>query len=309
MRTTTEPGDLRTGLLVLGALALVVGGIVWVSPMRGPKPVEFFTDLPELSSVSLETPVILKGFRVGQVDLVEPAMSADGHMHFRIGMAITWKPAAAEQTPYRAGMRVRVTPPALDVFGGATLTLEPSPTPGAPLNPGSFLPASSETAMLKKTDVRIDSLTQQVALTLSDLRKTMGAFRLAAEASANTLRTAGSMSTTVDQHLAKLTAATLTAITRTDSAIQGVQAMEKGALGTNDSLSALLGDSRKTLKQLSAVLGNTAPKLDDVLFNLDESSAVLTHFLRSVSEKPTRALTGVTPPPARVRRDSTVSPD
>ena len=308
MRNTSEPGDLRTGLLVLGAIGLVVGGIVWVSPMRGPKPVEFFTELPELSSVSLETPVILKGFRVGQVDLVEPAMSSDGKMHFRIGMAITWQPGAG-QTPYRAGMRVRVTPPALDVFGGATLTLEPSPTPGAPLGPGSFLPSSSETAMLAKTDVRIDSLTQQVALTLSDLRKTMGAFRLAADASANTLRTAGTMTATVDHHLANLTASTLTAITRTDSVLQGVQAMEKGALGTTDSLNALLGDSRKTLKQLSAVLANTAPKLDDVLFNLDESSAVLTHFLRSVSEKPTRALTGVTPPPLRVRRDTTVPPE
>ena len=152
MRVSAEPGDFQTGLLVLLAFALVVAGVIWVSPVRAPRPIEFYTEMRELGGVSLETPVVLNGFKVGQVDKVDPYIAGDGRLHFHVGMAITWQPAAPERTPYRDGLHVRVAPPALDVFGSATLHLEPSARPGAPLVSGSQLPSDADTPMLAKAD-------------------------------------------------------------------------------------------------------------------------------------------------------------
>ena len=308
MRVSAEPGDFRTGMLVLLAFVLVFAGVVWVSPARGPRPIEFYTEMRELGGVSLETPVVLNGFKVGQVDKVDPYIAGDGRLHFRIGMSITWQPSSPEQTPYRDGLHVRVAPPALDVFGSATLHLEPAAKPGAPLKSGTQLPSDADTPMLAKADSRIDSLAQQVALTLAESRAMMATFRSTAEASSDAIKGAGAMTSKVDAHLVELTAGTMKTMARADSAMQSLQLIEHGAKNATDSVNALLGDTRSALKQASAMMGKTGPRVDEALFNLDETTALLTHFLRNITERPTRLITGVTPPPARVYRDTTAPP-
>lgn len=295
-------------MLVLLAFALVLAGVIWVSPVRGPRPIEFYTVMRELGGVSLETPVVLNGFKVGQVDKVDPYIAEDGRLHFRIRMAITWRPSAPEQTPYRDGLHVRVAPPALDVFGSATLHLEPAARPGAPLASGSQLPSDADTPMLAKADSRIDSLARQVALTLAESRAMMAAFRSTAEASSEAIKGAGAMTTKVDAHLVELTAGTMKTMARADSAMQALQHVELGAKNATDSVNALLGDTRSALKQVSSMMGKTGPKVDEALFNLDETTALLNHFLRNITERPTRLITGVTPPPARVWKDTTTPP-
>lgn len=309
MRPAAEPGDFRTGLLVLLAFVLVIAGVIWVSPARGPRPIEFYTEMRELGGVSLETPVVLNGFKVGQVDKVDPFIAGDGRLRFHIGMTITWQPEAPERTPYREGLHVRVAPPALDVFGSATLHLEPASRPGAPLKSGTQLPSDSDTPMLAKADSRIDSLARQVALTLAESRAMLAAFRSTAEASSAAVTGAGAITNKVGEHLVELTASTMRTTARADSAMQNLAAIERNAKNATDSVNALLGDTRAALKQVSAMLGKTGPRVDEALFNLDESTALLTHFLRSVTERPTRIITGVTPPPPRVFRDTTAPRD
>ncbi len=309
MRASAEPGDFRTGLLVLLAFTLVVAGIIWVSPVRAPRPIEFYTEMRELGGVSLETPVVLNGFKVGQVDKVDPYIAGDGRLHFHIGMSITWQPAAPERTPYREGLHVRVAPPALDVFGSATLHLEPAARPGAPLQSGTLLPSDSDTPMLAKADSRIDSLARQVAVTLAESRATMAAFRSTADAWSQAVKGAGAMTAKVDEHLIELTAGTMKTMARADSAMQALQQIEHGAKNATDSVNALLGDTRNALKQVSTMLGKTGPRVDEALFNLDETTSLLTHFLRNITERPTRLITGVTPPAPRVWRDTTKPPD
>ncbi|CAN5438239.1 hypothetical protein BH09GEM1_BH09GEM1_07000 [soil metagenome] len=307
MRASAEPGDFQTGALVLFAIVLVIAGVIWVSPVRGPRPIEFYTEMRELGGVSLETPVVLNGFKVGQVDKVDPYIAGDGRLHFHVGMSITWQPASPERTPYRDGLHVRVAPPALDVFGSATLHLEPAARPGAPLKSGTQLPSDSDTPMLAKADSRIDSLARQVALTLAESRAMMAAFRATAEASSDAIKGAGEMSNKVDAHLVELTAGTMKTMARADSAMLALQQIELGAKNATDSVNALLGDTRNALKQVSVMLGKTGPRVDEALFNLDETTSLLTHFLRNITERPTRLITGVTPPPARVYRDTSGS--
>ena len=308
MRESAEPGDFRTGLLVLFAFALVLAGVIWASPARGPRPIEFYTEMRELGGVSLETPVMLNGFKVGQVDKVDPYIAGDGRLHFHIGMAITWQPSAPERTPYREGLHVRVAPPALDVFGSATLHLEPGARPGPPLASGSQLPSDADKNMLAKADSRIDSLARQVGQTLAETRAMMAAFRQTAEASAEAARSAGRITSVVDAHLVEITEGTMRAVARADTAMQALQRVELNATSATDSVNAILGDTRNALKQVSGMLGKTGPRVDEALFNLNESTSLLSHFLRNVTERPTRLITGVTPPPARVWKDTSARP-
>src|SRR3954467_5339107 len=202
---------------------LVFAAVIWVSPARGPRPIEFYTEMRELGGVSVETPVVLNGFRVGKVDQVDPYIAGDGRLHFHIGMAITWQPSAPERTPYREGLHVRVAPPALDVFGSSTLHLDPAARPGAPLESGSQLPSDEDKNMLAKADSRIDSLARQVAQTLAESRAMMAAFRATADASSEAVRNAGAMTSKVDEHLVEVTAGTLKAMARADTAMQSIQ--------------------------------------------------------------------------------------
>ena len=50
----------------------------------------------------------------------------------------------------------------LDVFGSATLHLEPAARPGAPLASGTQLPSDADKNMLAKADSRIDSLAREI---------------------------------------------------------------------------------------------------------------------------------------------------
>jgi len=250
---------------------------------------------------------VLNGFKVGQVDKVDPYIGSDGRLHFRIGMAITWRPPTPAQTPYRDGLHVRVAPPALDVFGSATLHLEPAAKPGAPLASGTQLPSDADTPMLAKADSRIDSLARQVGQTLAETRAMMAAFRQTAEASAEAARSAGTITSVVDAHLVEITEGTMKAVARADTAMQALQRVEMNATSATDSVNAILGDTRNALKQVSAMLGKTGPRVDEALFNLNESTSLLTHFLRNVTERPTRLITGVTPPPTRTWKDSTAA--
>ena len=145
-------------------------------------------------------------------------------------------------------------------------------------------------------------------MTLAESRAMMAAFRSTAEASSDAIKGAGAMTNKVDEHLVELTAGTMKTMARADSAMLALQQIELGAKSATDSVNALLGDTRSALKQVSTMLGKTGPREDEALFNLDETTALLNHFLRNITERPTRLITGVTPPPARLYRDTIAPP-
>ena len=292
-------------MIALLALVIVIGAIVWVSPARSARPMELYTEMPKLGGVALGTPVLLNGFQVGQVDKVDPHMAHDGLLHFRIRMAISWQVASADSTPYREGMRVRVAVPALDVFGGSALNLEPSLTPGAPLKPGTVLPSDTDIPLITRTDTRIDSLTHQLTLALADVRTLVASIDKTANAATETARGANALTVSIDKHLGVLAGNAQTSIARADSLVQDLRTLQPVAKGATDSLNALVSDSRKALGQVSTLIGTEAPKLSNAIDNLDATTAVLTNFLQNISERPTRLLTGVKAPPRPVKRDTT----
>lgn len=303
-----EPGDFLTGLLVLFAILIVTVAVVWVSPVHSVRPVPLYTEASQLGGVTLETPVLLNGFKVGQVDMIDPNVAPDGRVFFRIRMAMQWQIASSDATPYRTGMRVRLVPPPFEVFGTATIHLIPPATPGEPLQPGSVLPSVTETPFVARTDARLDTLTRQVARALVESRDLMASLKKTAEAASETARGAGTLTSNVDQRLADISASAQRSLARADSLVNELRALQPLARGTADSLNALMSDSRKALGKVTVLIGTAGPKLSGAIENLDATSAMLTNFVKSISERPTRLLTGVPPVPPPAKKDSTKPP-
>ena len=99
MTTRWEPGDLRTGVLVLGAFACLVGGVIWANTSKVQDVSHLYAEFPTLSGVSTETPVLLNGFRVGNVDHIAPQTDSLGRLRFRVRMNVQWHPGGGTGVP------------------------------------------------------------------------------------------------------------------------------------------------------------------------------------------------------------------
>ena len=172
MKSTWEPGDIRTGLLVLVAFATLVGAVIWAKSSGSSDLAPLYAEFPTLSGVTVETPVTLNGFKVGHVDEVVPKTDSMGHLSFRVRMSVLWHPGGTDApVPYRIGTRVELASPAIDVFGTSTLKLEPPATPSGELPKGATLALVKKVTVMETAQGRIDSLSNEMTKTLSDTRR------------------------------------------------------------------------------------------------------------------------------------------
>lgn len=284
--TAREPGDLRTGLLVIGAFVLLVAGVIWGASSSRQDLAPLYAEFPALAGVSTETPVLLNGFRIGQVDAVEPRTDSLGHLTFRVRMLVQWHPGGTATVPYRVGMKARLVPPPVEMLGTALLKLEPPATPGPPLTRGATLAVIPYVSPLEGAQARVDSLGVEMTRTLTDTRTLLATLGRTASA------TTGVANATAQQ-ITLLTGDTRARLATADSLMRDVRSLTPTARATADSLQALLGDSRRALVRLSRLADNNEPQLTRTLASLDTSSALLQHFMREISARPLRVLTGV----------------
>ena len=96
-----DKGDIAVGLAALVAVGIAIAAFVWLSaPLRRDTGAgALYTEFPELAGLSVQNPVVIKGFKIGQVDDITPHISADGNLVFRIRMSIQWRLADSTQLP------------------------------------------------------------------------------------------------------------------------------------------------------------------------------------------------------------------
>lgn len=298
MSARWEPGDLRTGVLVLGAFALLVAGVIWGNSTKVQDLAPLYAEFPTLTGVSTETPVMMNGYKVGHVAEIAPMTDTAGQLRFRVKMLVQWHPGGGSAIPYRRGMRVRLIPPAIEMLGTAIIRLEPATTPGVPLPPGAMVPLLPYSSPLEGAQARVDSLGVELSKTLADTRRLLGTLvKTASAATGAATATAGVANTAADQ-LAGLATDTRLRLATADSLMRDVRTLTPTAKATADSLQALLGDSRKAVARLTRMADANEPQLQHTLASLDTSSALLQHFMREVSARPLRVITGVKPLPA-----------
>jgi ABC-type transporter Mla subunit MlaD len=292
MTTRWEPGDLRTGVLVLGAFAMLVAGVIWGNTTKVQDLVPLYAEFPTLTGVSTETPVLLNGYKVGHVADITPLTDS---LRFRVKMLVQWHPGGDATVPYRQGMRALLIPPAIEVLGTAILKLQPASNYGAPLSPGATLPLLAYTSPLEGAQVRIDSMAVEMALTLADTRRLLNSLVATANAATLTAKATTGVATTAAEQLTLLAGDTRLRMATADSLMRDMRSLTPSARATADSLQTLMGDSRKAIVQMTRMVTANEPQLQRTLASLDTTSALLQHFMRQVSARPLRVLTGVEP--------------
>jgi ABC-type transporter Mla subunit MlaD len=100
---------------------------------------------------------------------------------------------------------------------------------------------------------------------------------------------------TAAQQLEALAGDTRLRLATADSLMRDVRTLTPSAKATADSLQALLGDSRRAVVRLTQMADANEPQLTHTLASLDTTSALLQHFMKQVSDRPIRVLTGVKP--------------
>lgn len=149
------PGSSRpvvtVGVLITIALAILVGGAIWLARPGGPV---YYVEVADAMNLRVGAEVRFRGMPVGRVDDI-----AFTDTSVRIRMRLT------RDVPVREGASARVTPTGL--IGDAIVELLPSATPSAPpLAPGSTLaraaPDSARIAEQERARAALANLARDV---------------------------------------------------------------------------------------------------------------------------------------------------
>jgi len=290
--------DFYVGLLIVGAIALVVGALIATSGW-GERRYDLFLRVASADGLSQDTKVSVQGLAVGRVATVSPRVdSVTRRISFLAQLSIKERFADGSSLRLPIGTRAEIVQPSQispamevqlilpDTLGRARVYLEAGDTIDS-RRKGGALEAFAQVASDISDDLK-DALRQttrtlvRVQSTVTETEKTLRAV------TPNVERTLGSVATTMG---------------RVDSLIER---LHRG--GFADSIAATIAGTNRLLVRLDSLARDAAAltsenraDLRSTVMNLTETSRQLNHFVDQMSRRPYRALTGVKPLP----RDST----
>lgn len=290
--------DFYVGLLIVGAIALVVGALIATSGW-GERRYDLFLRVASADGLSQDTKVSVQGLAVGRVASVSPRVdSVSRRISFLAQLSIKERFADGSSLRIPIGTRAEIVQPSQispamevqlilpDTLGRARVYLEAGDTLDS-RRKGGALEAFAQVASDISDDLK-DALRQttrtlvRVQSTVTEAEKTLRAV------TPNVEHTLGSVATTMG---------------RVDSLIER---LHRG--GFADSIAATISGTNRLLVRLDSLARDAAAlttenraDLRSTVMNLTEASRQLNHFVDQMSRRPYRALTGVKPLP----RDST----
>lgn len=287
-----ESSDFTVGAVVVAAVVILLGSFLWLSPAVAGNTYPLYTEFDRIDGVNAQSNVVLRGYAVGRVGAIEPRVTEEGNLRFRVQLDIDAQLASGDSLLLPEGTVARLVPP--PVIGAGYILLETPGHRGGTLAPGSTIPGSRNTAVIEQVQGMTDNVSGEIISTLTVARSLMDSVTAAVGTANRALsETATLFPPLVDDLHQQLDA---TAALTADIQRQ-VNALSPAALATIDSVSALLSDSRALVGRLHGTVTASQPEIASILAHLDTTSILLTHFMREVSEKPLRVLSGVKPPP------------
>lgn len=286
-----ERGDVGVGLTVLAAVAVVAGAWVWLNrPDQDYFPI--FTEFDVVEGLTEQTPVRLQGFAVGRIRSIRPETTEQGTTVFRVELGVDRSFLADDGLRIPEGTIARVAYP--PVVGPPFLLLEPPPEGGPQVPEGALLAGVRTEPFLDQIQV----LTGQLSYTVTEtLLRTVQLMDSVQGTLGRLDRTLELTTTSIPPLLETLNESLATAqglMVQVSAQIDTTAPMMRASL---DSANALLGDSRRLMGDVEGLLSTSRPRAEAILASLDSLTYVLNHFARQVSDRPTRLLTGVRPPP------------
>lgn len=286
-----ERTDLAVGLVVVVAVLILLGALVWKSPALSQRTYSLFTEFERIDGIAQQAPVLLHGYEVGRVGDIVPRVAANGTLAFRVEMKILRRLESGDTLRLPLGTTAQLIPP--PVIGMGYIVLEPPATAGAALVEGATIPGSRMPDVLGQ----VQTLSADLSL---ELVKTMTTARLLMDSLTRTVGTANQTLATTSVQVTPL----LQGVQAELALAQGLTADLRGHLNTLtpatvatiDSVQRLMGDSRRMLGDVNRMLVEREPELTAILASLDSTTALVHNFTREVSDRPWKLFTGVTPP-------------
>jgi ABC-type transporter Mla subunit MlaD len=283
--------DFYVGLLIVAALALVVGALIATSGW-GERRYELYVRVESADGISRGTQVVIQGLDVGQVTSVSPRVDS-----------------ATRRISFVAKMSVK------ERFADGSILQLPLGTKAELVQASQISPAVSIRLVLPDTVRRLIYL--QAGDTL-DSRRRGSALEAVAEVADELSQRVQEMVRTATQTLVRVQGTlrdvtpdierTLTGVATTMGRVDSlVDRMARR--GIADSVATAVANTNRLLLRLDSLASEarsfTAENRTDLratVTNLTEASRQLNHFVDQMSRRPYRALTGVKPLPGQ--RDS-----
>lgn len=287
-----ESSDFAVGAVVVAASVILLGSFLWLSPAVAGGTYPLYTEFDRIDGVNTQSNVVLRGYTVGRVGAIEPRIEADGSLRFRVQLDIESRIASGDSLLLPQGTTARLVPP--PVIGAGFILLETPQTGAPPLPPGSSLPGVRNTAIMEQVQVLTEDLSTEVLSTMTVAQSLMDSVTAAVVTAKRTLNETSSAIPPLVRSLEQQLEATaeLTADLQ-----RQVNTIGPAALATIDSVSRLLSDSRMLVRDLHGTLDAASPEIRQIVSHLDTTTILLTHFVREVTKRPLRILSGVDPPP------------
>jgi len=299
-----ERSDLGVGLAVVGAIAVLAGTLLWLSPATSRDTYVLETDFTQIGGIAEQNPVYLNGFEVGRVGDIAPVMNPNGELEFVVRMNIQAMLDSGDSLLLPVGTIARLVPPAVVGGGSIILVLPPHGQQRGLLRPGSRIPGLRDTPLVDRLQATTDSLTTELAFTLETARGLMGTLDETAGAAGGMI--AGT-SAEIPALMEELRRELVLAQQLTEEMRVHLGTMVPATVATIDSTQRLLSDSRALVQRLDSTIAGQTPAIASILANLDTTTMLLEHVSRQVAYRPLSVLRGWQPPQGEMR-DSIPAP-
>jgi ABC-type transporter Mla subunit MlaD len=289
-----ESSDIWVGAVVLGAAAIALAGLFWLSPAAGGESYPLYTTFDRIDGVGTQAGVVLQGYTVGRVGRVEPQVDDAGTLRFRVRLDIQTTLPGGDSLRLPEGTTAQLVPP--PVIGSGYIRLD-APGQGPPLEPGSLIPGVRAAAMLEQVETVTGSVNEELQPTLQSARALLDSVAVAVSLANRGVQTATASLPGVVEALEQQLEATYDLTVGLQARVDSLSPVAVAAI---DSTHLLLSDVRTLIGELHGTLAATAPDMVGIVARLDTSMVLLTHFVREVTRSPLKGLRGVDPPPGLV---------
>jgi ABC-type transporter Mla subunit MlaD len=282
--------DFYVGLLIVVAIALVVGALIATSGW-GERRYDVYLRVANAEGISPDTKALVQGLEVGRVRSISPTVdSVSGTISFVARLSVAEKFADGSSLRLPRGTRAEVD--ASTPLAPAHINLLLPDTVGARrlfVEAGDTIRMSRRGSAMEKMAEVADELSQRVQEMVRQATQTLARVQ-------STIRD-------VAPNIESTLASVATAMGRVDSLVERMH-----RAGLSDSIAAVVAGTNRLLVRLDSLAGEARAlttenraDLRATVVNLTEASRQLNHFVDQMSRRPYRALTGIKPLP----RDST----
>jgi ABC-type transporter Mla subunit MlaD len=278
--------DFYVGLLIVVAIALVVGALIATSGW-GERRYDVYLRVANAEGISPDTKALVQGLEVGRVRSISPRVdSVSGTISFVARLSVAEKFADGSSLRLPRGTRAEVD--ASTPLAPAHINLLLPDTVGARrlfVEPGDTIRMSRRGSAMEKMAEVADELSQRVQEMVRQATQTLARVQ-------STIRD-------VAPNIESTLASVATAMGRVDSLVERMH-----RAGLSDSIAAVVAGTNRLLVRLDSLAGEARAlttenraDLRATVVNLTEASRQLNHFVDQMSRRPYRALTGVKPLP------------